>query len=93
MYDCTIESLRNKINEQSNEILKLRMLVIKLRHFDQFGCNECPYEAICDNAIFRDCLMDREIDRDMQDLGLGHTKQTDSYGNVFIFDKEESNGE
>lgn len=81
MDDCQIGSLNNKIHEQSEEILKLRRLVVKLRRFDQLGCHTCPYEPICDNPIFRDCLMDREIDRDMQDLGLG------------LIDKEENNGE
>ncbi len=57
---------------RSDENAKLRELVRKVEHFEQFGCHDCPHCGSCDVGTLYDevCAMSREIEREKRELGI-----------------------
>lgn len=50
---------------------KLRELVRKVEHYEQYGCYECPHSNSCDiDMFFDDCIMSHEIEREKRELGI-----------------------
>lgn len=54
------------------ENAKLRELVHKVEHYEQYGCYECPHSSSCEVGTLydEDCAMSREIEREKRELGI-----------------------
>lgn len=63
------QNMRIPLLEKENA--KLRELVHKVEHYEQYGCYECPYSNSCGiDTFFGDCAMSREIEHEKRELGI-----------------------
>ena len=60
------------VNQLEIENAKLRELVRKVEHYEQYGCYECPHSNNCDiDTLYdEDCAMSLEIEREKRVLGI-----------------------
>ena len=61
-----------EVKRLQDENEKLRKLVRKVEHYEQYGCHECPHGSSCDVGTLydEDCAMSREIEREKRELGI-----------------------